>query len=80
VILHEPMRMPNADLLCVIGEGTSTVPGLSQPGNPLEETLSAYLCRSRFVAHQTRAHPNLTVMPMLGSESLYIGVDIGKFK
>jgi transposase len=32
------------------------------------------------VAHQTKTQPNLTVMPMLGSESLYIGVDIGKFK
>jgi transposase len=32
------------------------------------------------VAHQSKAHPTLTVMPMLGNESLYIGVDIGKFK
>lgn len=32
------------------------------------------------MAYQTRAHPNLTVMPLLGSEFLYIGVDIGKFK
>ena len=80
MILHESLRMPNADLSCVIGEGTSTVPGLSQPDKPLDEILSVYLWRSLFVAHQTKAHPNLTVMPLLGSEFLYIGVDIGKFK
>lgn len=32
------------------------------------------------MAHQTKAHPKLTNMPTLVSESLYIGVDIGKFK
>ena len=32
------------------------------------------------MADRKRAHPNLNALPMLPHESLYIGVDIGKFK
>jgi len=32
------------------------------------------------MGNKNKAHPDLTVLPALGHESLYIGVDIGKFK
>jgi hypothetical protein len=32
------------------------------------------------MASRTKAHPDLTALPMLPHESFYIGVDIGKFK
>src|SRR6266567_1522920 len=70
---------------CVSGQATSTGPGLSNP----RTYHSGYVAR-RYRRHPHRGGTGITkrakvhaaskVLPMLTNESIYIGVDIGKFK
>ncbi|TMD37701.1 MAG: IS110 family transposase, partial [Chloroflexi bacterium] len=72
-ILHTHLNEGQFNFSCVTGQATSTSPGLS--------THRRMRCeRDNSMANRTKSHSDLKALPMLPNESLYIGVDIGKFK
>jgi hypothetical protein len=74
-----------ADLSCVAGQGAFAGSGFSHPTvlvmDAAETKNRRFFSEKRMsMATRTKAPTKLTALPLLAQETLYVGVDIGKFR